>query len=101
MNKFGLMNQALKLIRVCQQRQDAVADQIHSRLVPCDNQQCDNSIQLLFSQLVAFLFGGNKLADHILSGFFPQPIEHLPQILNELLHMLLHLAGMLPIGAFD
>ena len=51
---------AEQLVRVAQQRQRAVADQVDGRLVPCDVQQDDERDQLGRAERVAFVLHGQE-----------------------------------------
>ena len=48
-----------------QQRERAVADQVHGRLVAGHEQQDARGEQLVLAQLVARLLGGDEAAEHV------------------------------------
>ena len=72
-----------ELIGVAQQRQRAVADQVHRRLVTGNQQQDARRQQLLLAQLVPFVFGGDQRADQVVLRVLPPLSDQAAEVVPE------------------
>ena len=64
------------------QRQQAVADQVHRRLVPGAEQQDDVGGQLLVGEPAALLLGPHQLRREVVAGLAPAQLEQRAEVLR-------------------
>ncbi len=81
--------QQLELLEVAQQGERAVADQVHGRFVPGDEEQDAGREQLGLAQLVAGFLRRDERAEQVVTGFLPPLLDELREVLRERLDRLL------------
>ena len=81
--RSGRRAQQLELIGVAQQREQAVADEVHRRLVAGDEQQDDRRQQLVGAEAVARLLGRDQRADEVGPGRPPALLEERHEVGGE------------------